>query len=97
LEAYLDAYLDAAAIRDSGKSPLFRSAVWHSGTRGLCSNGTDMRCSTYLLHCYTNPYNEPDGFSPRFRQPLPHLPLSFFPLLWYIEAHMRCASTGTLV
>src|SRR5712692_7727276 len=32
LEAYLDAYLDAAGIRDSGKSPLFRSAVWHNGT-----------------------------------------------------------------
>jgi site-specific recombinase XerD len=32
LEAYLDAYLDAAGIRDRGKSPLFRSAVWHSGT-----------------------------------------------------------------
>jgi hypothetical protein len=32
LEAYFDAYLDAAGIRDSGKSPLFRSAVWHSGT-----------------------------------------------------------------
>jgi len=32
LEASLDAYLDAAGIRDSGKSPLFRSAVWHSGT-----------------------------------------------------------------
>ena len=32
LEAYLDAYLDAATLRDSGKSPLFRSAVWHSGT-----------------------------------------------------------------
>jgi site-specific recombinase XerD len=31
LEAYLDAYLDAAGIRDSAKSPLFRSAVWHSG------------------------------------------------------------------
>jgi len=31
LEAYLDAYLDVAGIRDSGKSPLFRSAVWHSG------------------------------------------------------------------
>jgi integrase len=31
LEAYLDAYLDAAQIRDQGKSPLFRSAVWHSG------------------------------------------------------------------
>src|SRR2546429_71426 len=26
LEAYLDAYLDAAGLRDSGKSPLFRSA-----------------------------------------------------------------------
>ena len=32
LEASLDAYLDAAGIRDSGRSPLFRSAVWHSGT-----------------------------------------------------------------
>jgi len=31
LEEYLDAYLDAAGIRDSGKSPLFRSAVWYSG------------------------------------------------------------------
>jgi site-specific recombinase XerD len=31
LEAYLDAYLDMAGIRDRGKSPLFRSAVWHSG------------------------------------------------------------------
>jgi site-specific recombinase XerD len=31
LEEYLDVYLDAAGIRDSGKSPLFRSAVWHSG------------------------------------------------------------------
>jgi hypothetical protein len=27
LEAYLDAYIDAAGIRDSGKSPLFRSAA----------------------------------------------------------------------
>jgi integrase len=32
LEASLDAYLDAADIRDNGKSPLFRSAVWHSST-----------------------------------------------------------------
>ena len=31
LEAYLDAYIDTAGMRDSGKSPLFRSAVWHSG------------------------------------------------------------------
>jgi site-specific recombinase XerD len=31
LEAYLDASIDAAGLRDSGKSPLFRSAVWHSG------------------------------------------------------------------
>src|SRR5882762_9785048 len=23
--------------------------------RGLCSNGTDMRCSTYPFGCYTNP------------------------------------------
>src|SRR5262249_28261815 len=27
LEAYLDAYIDAAKLRDSGKTPLFRSAV----------------------------------------------------------------------
>src|SRR5215813_3540251 len=31
LEAYLDAYIDAATLRDSAKSSLFRSAVWHSG------------------------------------------------------------------
>src|SRR5438128_11603177 len=28
LEEYLDAYIDAAGLRDGGKSPLFRSAVW---------------------------------------------------------------------
>jgi integrase/recombinase XerD len=27
LEAYLDAYIEAAKIRDAGKAPLFRSAV----------------------------------------------------------------------
>ena len=32
LEAYLDAYIDAAGLRRQGKTPLFRSAVWHSGT-----------------------------------------------------------------
>jgi integrase len=32
LEAYLDAYLDTAGHHDSGKTPLFRTAVWHSGT-----------------------------------------------------------------
>jgi site-specific recombinase XerD len=31
LEAYLDAYIDAAGLRSQGKTPLFRSAVWHSG------------------------------------------------------------------
>jgi len=31
LEAYLDAYLDAAGHRDSGKTPLFRAAVWNTG------------------------------------------------------------------
>src|SRR5438105_10440249 len=31
LEAYLDAYLDAAGIRDSAKTPLFRSAVGRTG------------------------------------------------------------------
>ena len=32
---------------------------WHvdrkAACMGLCSNGTDMRCSAYLFHCYTNP------------------------------------------
>jgi hypothetical protein len=32
LEAYLDAYIEAAGIRDGGKSPLFRSAVGLTGT-----------------------------------------------------------------
>jgi site-specific recombinase XerD len=31
LEAYLDAYIDAAGMRDSGKSPLFRSAAGRTG------------------------------------------------------------------
>jgi site-specific recombinase XerD len=31
LEAYLDAYIDAAGIRGDGKSPLFRSAVGRTG------------------------------------------------------------------
>src|SRR5215471_4825826 len=32
LEAYLDAYIDTAKLRDSGKSSLFRSAVRRTGT-----------------------------------------------------------------
>jgi site-specific recombinase XerC len=32
LEAYLDAYIEKAGIRDSGKSPLFRSAAGRTGT-----------------------------------------------------------------
>jgi integrase/recombinase XerD len=32
LEAYLDAYIEAAGIRDGGKAPLFRSAAGHTGT-----------------------------------------------------------------
>jgi integrase len=32
LEEYLDAYIDAAGLRDSGKSPLFRAAVRRTGT-----------------------------------------------------------------
>ena len=32
LEAYLDAYLDAAGIRDDGKAPLFRSVAGRTGT-----------------------------------------------------------------
>ena len=31
LEAYLDAYIDAAGIRDGGKAPLFRSAAGRTG------------------------------------------------------------------
>jgi integrase/recombinase XerD len=31
LEAYLDAYIDAAGIRDAGKTPLFHSAVGRTG------------------------------------------------------------------
>ena len=31
LEAYIDAYLEAAGIRDDGKGPLFRSAVGRTG------------------------------------------------------------------
>ena len=31
LEAYLDAYIEAAGIRDDGKAPLFRSAVGRTG------------------------------------------------------------------
>ena len=31
LEAYMDAYLDASKLRDSGKSPLFRSAAGRTG------------------------------------------------------------------
>ena len=31
LEAYLDAYIDAATLRDRGKTPLFRSAVGRTG------------------------------------------------------------------
>ena len=31
LEAYLDAYISAAGIRDGGKDPLFRSAAGRTG------------------------------------------------------------------
>jgi integrase/recombinase XerD len=31
LESYLDAYIDAAGIRDAGKAPLFRSAAGRTG------------------------------------------------------------------
>src|SRR3974390_2529093 len=31
LEAYLDAYIQAASIQEEGKSPLFRSAVGRTG------------------------------------------------------------------
>jgi site-specific recombinase XerD len=32
LEAYLDAYIEAAGLRDAGKAPLFRSAAGRTGT-----------------------------------------------------------------
>jgi len=32
LEAYLDAYIEAAGLRDGGKAPLFRSAAGRTGT-----------------------------------------------------------------
>ena len=32
MEGYLDAYIEAAGIRDGGKTPLFRSAVGRTGT-----------------------------------------------------------------
>ena len=32
LEAYLDTYIEAAGIRDGGKTPLFRSAAGRTGT-----------------------------------------------------------------
>jgi len=32
LEAYVDAYIEAAALRDAGKAPLFRSAAGRTGT-----------------------------------------------------------------
>jgi integrase/recombinase XerD len=32
LEAYLDSYIEAAGLRDGGKSPLFRSAAGRTGT-----------------------------------------------------------------
>ena len=40
LEAYLDAYIEAAGIRDSGKTPLFRSAAGRTGTL----TGRPMNC-----------------------------------------------------
>src|SRR5271166_5609691 len=42
LEEYLDAYIDAAGIREAGKTPLFRSAVGRTGTltgQGDASDG----------------------------------------------------------
>jgi hypothetical protein len=31
LEVHLSVYLDVAQLHDSGKTPLFHSAVWYSG------------------------------------------------------------------
>ena len=49
------------------------------GERRHCSV---MRSHDFLLSFVNQKqYKEPDWFSPRFRQPLTHLPLSFLPLL----------------
>jgi site-specific recombinase XerD len=46
LEAYLDAYIDAAGIRDSGKSPLFRSAA---GRTGMLTESVMHRIDAYRM------------------------------------------------
>jgi hypothetical protein len=46
LEAYLDAYIDAAGIRGDGKSPLFRSAIGRTGTL----TATAMKSRRRLAH-----------------------------------------------
>src|SRR5713226_3018833 len=46
LEAYLDAYIEAAGIRDHGKSPLFRSAA---GRTGLLTEHAMNRIDAYRM------------------------------------------------
>jgi integrase/recombinase XerD len=46
LEAYLDAYIDAAGLRDSGKSPLFRSAA---GRTGMLTESAMHRIDAYRM------------------------------------------------
>jgi integrase/recombinase XerD len=46
LEAYLDAYIKAAGIGDSGKSPLFRSAV---GRTSLLTDRPMHRVAAYQM------------------------------------------------
>ena len=46
LEAYLDAYIEAAGIRDNGKSPLFRSAA---GRTGMITESAMHRIDAYRM------------------------------------------------
>jgi hypothetical protein len=47
LEAYLDAYVETAGIRDAGKAPLFRSAAGRAGLpTDKPMNRTPARCLT---------------------------------------------------
>ena len=66
LEAYLDAYLDAAGIRDSGKSPLFRSRRGHSGTL------TDK--AMHRVDAYRMIHRRAAAMGLKVADQLPHLP-----------------------
>ena len=56
LEAFIDAYVAAAGIRDDGKSPLFRSALGRTGRLGdTAMHRIDVRAHAHqqllLLRC----------------------------------------------